>query len=76
MGRGAKAVETEPSGISSYSQGAIADQPRTKQGGDLRVRLLSGNREAIAMVGDRVFRIVTVDLLAGKPRSLAEILAA
>jgi len=28
------------------------------------------------MVGDRVFRIVTVDLLAGKPRPLAEILAA
>ncbi len=76
MGRGAKAVETEPSGISSHSQGAIANQPGTKQGGGLRVRLRSGNREAVAMVGDCIFRIAAVDLIAGKPCLLAEVLTA
>ena len=75
VGRAAEAVEPEPLGVAAHPQRAVADQPRAEQRRRLEVRVAAGERQAVALVGDRELGVATVELIAGEARALAEVLA-
>ena len=74
--RGAEAVEPEPLGVAGHAQRAVADQPGAQERRRLLVRVAVGDREAEALVGDRELRVAAVEVVAGEPRAVAEVLAA
>ena len=74
--RGAEAVEAEALGVAGHPQGAVADEPRAQQRRGLEVRVAVGDREAEALVGDRVLGEAAVEVAAGEARAVAQVLAA
>ena len=76
VGRGAEAVEADPLRVAAEPQRSIADQPGTEQRRRLQIRVALGDREAVALVGDRLLGVSPVELVAGEPGPLAEVLPA
>ena len=74
--RRAEAVEAEPLAVAREPQRAVADQPRAQQGRRLLVGVALGDREAEALVGDGVLGVAAVEVVAGEPGRVAEVLAA
>ena len=74
--RGAEAVEAEPLRVAREPQRAVADQPGAEQRRRLHVGVAVRDREAEALVGDRVLRVAAVEVVAGEARAVAEVLAA
>ena len=58
----AEAVEPEPLGVARQPQRPVADQPAAQQRRGLRVRVAVRQREAEALVGDRLLRVAAVDV--------------
>src|SRR5215468_3349837 len=81
MGRSAKAINAEPRRLSRHRHArhlerAVADQPSTEQRRGLGVAVTFGNWKNVARVGNGVLGIAAVDLVAGKARVVAKVLAA
>ncbi len=76
VGRGAEAVEADPLRVAAEPQRPVADQPRAQQRRRLEVGVALGDREAVALVGDRLLRVAAIELIAGEAGPLAEVLAA
>src|SRR5215210_8604216 len=74
VGGVAEAVEAEAFGVADHGQRAVADQARAQQRRGLKVRILLGDREAEAVVGDGVPGVAAVYLVAGEPGVVAEVL--
>ena len=75
MRRRAEPVEAEPLGVARQAQRPEADQAGAEQRRRLEIRVAVGNREAEALVGDRVLRVAAVERVAGEARVVAEVLA-
>ena len=77
MRRRAEAVECRACrAVPGHRVGAVADQPGAQQRRRVHVVVRVGQREDVARVGDRVFRVAAVALIAGEARVGAEVLAA
>src|SRR5205085_492588 len=74
--RHAEAVEAEPLAVARQPQRAVADQPGAEQRRRLLVGIALGDREAEALGGDGVLRVAAVEVVAGEPGRVAEVLAA
>ena len=57
-------------------QRPVADQPGAQQRCDLQVGVALGQREAVALVGDRQLRVAAVDVPPGEARAVTQVLAA
>ena len=73
---GAEAVEPEPCRVAGQPQRAMADQPSAQQRRHLEVAHPVRQREAVALVRDRVLGVAAVDVAAGEARPAAQVLAA
>ena len=73
--RRAEAVQTEARGVAGETQRAVTDQPAAQQRGRALVGEVVGQRQAEALIGDRVLGEAAVDVAAGEPRVQAEVLA-
>ena len=71
---GTEAVEADSLRISGQAVGPVADQPCAQEWRRLHVRKAVGQREAVALVGDRLLREAAVDVVAGEARLGAEVL--
>ncbi len=60
----------------AITQRAVADEAGAEQRGGLGIAVLRGQREDVAMVGDGVFRVAAVDLVAGEAGAHAQVFAA
>ena len=76
MRGGAEAVEADPLRVARDSVRAIPDQPGAEERRRLRVREAVREREAESLVGDRLLGEAAVDVVAGEPRPVTEVLAA
>ena len=81
MGRGAEAVNAETRQLAAERlagmlERAVADQSGAEQRRRLGVAIGGRQLEAVARVGDGVFGIAAVDLVAGEERVVAQILLA
>jgi hypothetical protein len=65
----------EPAGVARHLQRPITDQPGAQQGRDMHVVEGSGQRKAVALVGDRLLGEAAVDVVPGESRGVAEVLA-
>src|SRR5207247_10392400 len=72
---GAEAVQAEPLGVPGRPQRAMADQAGAEERRRLLVGVALGNRKAEALVGDGVLGVAAVEVVAGEPGLVAEILA-
>jgi len=73
--RGAEPEDAEIARIARHDQRAVADQPGAQERRRFGVARLACDREAESRVGDRVFLVSAIDLVAGKARLRAQILA-
>ena len=73
---GAEAVEADPGRIASHAKRAVADQPRAQKRSSLEIREIFGQRKAEPAVGHRELGKAAIDLPAGEPRAVAEVLLA
>src|SRR5262245_18852617 len=69
----AKAIDAEPARISGFAIGPITDQSRTKQRRDGDVIVMVRQMKTESCIGCSEFRIATVNGVAGKARSIAQI---
>ena len=70
----AEAVKSHALSAPCHLQSAIADKACAQQRGGLGVAVCIGKLEAVSRICDRVFRISAIDLIAGKARTIAEVL--
>jgi len=70
----AESVEPKPNRVANHSQGSIADQPGAKQRRATCVVKAIRQRKTETRVGNSPFCITAVYRVAGKARSIAEIL--
>ena len=71
----AEPVEAEALRVAGQPQRAVADQSRAEERRGLQIRITLREREAEALVGDRVLRVAAVAVVAGEARPVAEVLA-
>src|SRR5689334_18664127 len=79
MRRRAEAVDPKTSDharLARETQCAEADQPRAEERSSMRVVVRASDGKAIARVRDAELCVSAIDVVAGEPRALAEILAA
>src|SRR3954447_5718522 len=76
VGGGAEDVKGEPARVAGHAQGAGADQPGAQQRCGLEVGVAGRDIEAVALVGDGELGVAPVDVAAGEPRAVAQVLAA
>ena len=69
VGRGAKAVYTQMQSVTGHNQGAVPNQPGTKQRRGLQVRVAFWNGKAEPFVRYRILRVAAVYLVAVKRAS-------
>src|SRR6266481_5119091 len=74
MGGGAKAVDPDQRRIPGHTQSAEADQPGAHQGCRLDIAVAWIDCKAITLVGDGELGIAAIDLIAGEPGAVAQIL--
>jgi hypothetical protein len=76
VGGRAKAVNADSPTLASEAQGAVADQPGAQQRRGRDIIEFGRDRETVALVGDGQLGIAAIDLVAGEPRAVAQILMA
>ena len=76
MCRRPETVQAKPLCLASHAQRAISDQPGTQQWRCLGVAVSIRHRKAEALIGQGEFTIAAVDLITGKSRLRAQVLAA
>src|SRR5712692_5286170 len=76
MRRRAEAVQPEPRRVPGGHERAVADEPRAQQRSGLDVAVGVGQGEAETLVGDGVFGVTTVQLVAREARAVAQVFAA
>src|SRR5262249_59204080 len=69
-------VESQPPRIARHAQRPVADQAGAEQRRRLRIRIARWKGEAVPLVCERELRVAAVDLVAGEPRPVAEVLPA
>src|SRR5260370_39076172 len=74
--RRAESIEAEPPRIARHAQRAMSDEPRAEQRRGLGVPVALRQRKAVALVGDCVLGVSTVELVSGEARQRAEVLPA
>src|SRR5258707_8597046 len=74
MGRGAKAVDPYQRRIPGHPQSAVADQPGAHPGCCLDIAVAWIDCKAITLVGDGELGIAAIDVIAGEPGAVAQIL--
>ena len=62
--------------IARHNQRTVADEPRAQQRRRGNVVVFVWNREAITLVGERVFGIAAVEVIAGEARVVAQVFVA
>ena len=67
---GAEAVEADAGRLAAHPQRAVADQPGAQQRRRLLIAVAGGEREAVALVRDRVLRVAAVDVPSRELRAL------
>jgi hypothetical protein len=73
---GSETVQTETLRFARHRQRPVADQPRAHPRRERRGRLIGRQLEAVPAVGDGLFRVAAVDLIAREPRGIAQVFAA
>ena len=76
VGRGAEAEDAEGLRGARHAVGAVADQPGAEEGGCVGVAVAVGNAQAEAKVGEHEVLVAPVEVAAGEPRLVAEVLLA
>ena len=77
VGCGPEAVDPQPlPGILGHAVGAVADQPGAQKRRRLGVAIGRGQRKTVALVGDGVFGVASVQGVAGEPGVIAQVLPA
>src|SRR6266851_6309671 len=74
MGGGAEAVDPDQWRIPGHTQSAVSDQTSAHQGRRLDIAVARIDRKAITLVGDGELGIAAIDLIAGEPGAVAQIL--
>ncbi len=74
VGGGPEPVQPESLGVAGERQRAVADQPAAQQRRRLLVGESLGQRQAVALVGDRQLREPAVDVASGEARVHAQVL--
>ena len=72
----AEAVEPEPLGVAREPERAIADQAGAQEGSCLETGIALGKCQAKTFIDDGVLGIAAVQVVAGEPRVVTEVLAA
>ena len=72
-----KSIETEPLAWldSTQAQGAVADDPGAEEGGRFFITEDRWNRIGKCCRDERILRVSSIDLIAGKPGALAQVLS-
>jgi hypothetical protein len=71
VSRGSEPVQAEPLGVTGGTQRPMPNKAGTEQRGSLCVGKARGNWETEALVRNRILGVTTIDLIAGKPGSVA-----
>jgi hypothetical protein len=74
VGGGAEPVQAEALGVPRHPQRPVADQTRAQQRRCLEVRVVPGERQAEALVGERQIGIAAVALIPGEDGAVAQVL--
>jgi hypothetical protein len=74
VGRGAEPVQPKPLAVAGQAQRPVADQPGAQERRGLQVRIAVGQREAEALVRNRVLGVAAVDVAPGEARALTQVL--
>src|SRR5207237_8969016 len=72
----AEPVQAEAFAVARQPERPESDQPRAEERGGLEVRIVLGDREHEALVGDGELRVAAVDVVSREPRARAAVLAA
>ena len=72
----AVAIEAQASGVSGHGEGPVADQPGAQQRRRLRYRIPGGDRKGVPVVGHGVLGEAAIDVVAGEPGVVAQVLPA
>jgi hypothetical protein len=69
-------IDAKPLGVPRSNQGSVPDEPGTEKRRRLDIRVAGWEREAEPLVGHRVLRVASVELISGKANPIAEIFPA
>ena len=76
VGRGAESEDAEGLRGAGHAVGAVADQPGAEERRGVGVAVAVGDAEAEAVVGEHEVLVAAVEMAAGEPRVVAEVLLA